>query len=220
MEELTDSLLQQHSRDGSSNGVHANDDNSGGTISSRKDDSSSYLPDYIPLNKSGQEDPNKPLVQSHNRHTEERDTSEEDAWEDQLAKRAGVQLPHPSAPSAASAPHDKRTTATTTPPPASKVDTEKLLNMLSYDTVKRSLRSQISGLAGRSELAESKLRALESSLETHRAEAAALRKVVDKKSSQMEFLQVWGWYRVLFDLSRKVYFLLYYFIIFCYLTIT
>lgn len=202
MEELTESLEQKQQQ-----GRHIGEE--GGSSSSNGCDE---LPDYIPLRMEQNKLDQVTLQQQHLREVEgvahsnrnaheEQDEQDDDDWEAQLARRAGVRPPSvPATSSVGGAAQqlqaDERERGardgTTTPPrsSSSKAETEKLLSMLSYDTVKNTLRCQIASLSERTELQDSRLRTLESSLESHKAEAEALRAVSEKKHAQMGFLQV------------------------------
>jgi hypothetical protein len=158
------------------------------------------LPDFIPLKKEQRLAEEQVDLQSKTHtHLEKEvqleaqdevdDECEEDDWEEQLAKRAGVHVaPGPSSTSSSSATTSQSQHANT--PSVSKEDTEKILHMLSYQTVQRTLRSQITALTDRTDMADSRLRSLDSSLENHRQEAKTLRQTSEKKNSQMEFLRV------------------------------
>ena len=199
MEELTETLAEQQQQQ------------PGGGGSSSNSNSSSQLPDYIPLHMDKRhagtssqglrEEARRGNEVGNGQHQQEEEQEQEDKdWEAQLAKRAGLR-PLPASMTSSSSTrgtsqsvseqHDYRRDSQSTPPPSSsRAETEKLLSMLSYETVKRTLRSQITSLSSRSELADSRLRSLESSLENHRSEADALREVADAKQAQMAFLQV------------------------------
>ena len=195
MEELTDAMTQRKFQDA--------DDGSGNSEVIE----GMQLPDYVPLVNSqhhyNDKNEKKVALQSSLQQTESRrilqqqlvqdvfnddnDPTSKD-WEDQLAKRAGIDVSTRPKVSSNNLPQgfDKGEKTDV----LSKVDREKMLDTLSYATVKRTLHNQISMLTDRTELASSRLRSLESTLSNHRAEVEELRESSNKMDSQMEFLKV------------------------------